>query len=245
MRRAKLFRTSNAVGCGAPPKVRGIAPLSPHKPRFERQLPKERRQALIEATIQSLKRYGHEGLSVRRISAEAGVSIGLINHHFPKKDMLIAQAYRHFNSELVGGVRAAALQAPATARARLRAFFRATFSPPNLDRDVLTVWVVFWGLYRHSPEIQKVHGETYREHLDLVRSMLGDWASETGKLRFSLRLAATGLTAMIDGLWLEWCLDPGNFRPIEAIALCESWIDSLSTEVARPESPVDALASPR
>jgi TetR/AcrR family transcriptional repressor of bet genes len=218
--------------------------VSSRKPRFERQLPRERRQALIVATIQSLKRHGHEGLSVRRISAEAGVSIGLINHHFPKKDMLIAQAYRHFNSELVGGMRAAALQAPASARARLRAFFKATFSPPNLDRDVLTVWIVFWGLYRHSPEIQKVHGETYREHIDLVRAMLADWAAETGKLRFSLRLAATGLTAMIDGLWLEWCLDPANFRPAEAIALCEFWIDSLGAEVLQGTA-IDALPVPR
>jgi TetR/AcrR family transcriptional repressor of bet genes len=219
--------------------------VSARKPRFERQLPAERRQALIEATIESLKRYGHDGLSVRRISAQAGVSIGLINHHFPKKDMLIAQAYRYFNSELVGGVRAAALQASASARARLRAFFRATFSPPNLDRDVLTVWVVFWGLYRHSPEIQKVHGETYGEHLDLVRGLLADWAAETGKLRFSLRLAATGLTAMIDGLWLEWCLDPANFRPAEAITLCESWIDSLASGPLPTANVADALAPPR
>ena len=219
--------------------------MSPRKPRFERQLPQERRQALIEATIESLKLHGHAGLSVRRISAQAGVSIGLINHHFPKKDTLIAQAYRYFNSQLVGGVRTAAMQAPASARGRLRAFFKATFSPPNLDRDVLTVWVVFWGLYRHSPEIQKVHGETYHEHIDLVRSMLADFAAEVGKFRFSLRLAATGLTALIDGLWLEWCLDPANFRPAEAIALCESWIDSLGAGAAQTDMPVDALAAPR
>lgn len=218
--------------------------MTPRKPRFERQLPQERRQALIEATIESLKLYGHEGLSVRRISAQAGVSIGLINHHFPKKDTLIAQAYRYFNGQLVGGVRTAALQTSSSARARLRAFFRATFSPPNLDRDVLTVWVVFWGMYRHSPEIQKVHGETYREHVDLVRSMLADLAAEGGKFRFSLRLAAIGLTAMIDGLWLEWCLDPGNFRPAEAIALCESWVNSL-TNANAGDVAVDALTASR
>jgi AcrR family transcriptional regulator len=219
--------------------------MTARKPRFERQLPQERRQALIDATIESLKRYGHEGLSVRRISAQAGVSIGLINHHFPKKEALIAQAYRHFNSELVGGVGAAPRPAPAAAGARLRAFFKATFSPPNLDRDVLTVWVVFWSLYRHSPEIQKVHGETYREHVDLVRTMLADLAAEAGKFRFSLRLAAIGLTAMIDGLWLEWCLDPGNFRPAEAIALCESWVDSLGSEVTQAEVPAEALPASR
>jgi len=49
--------------------------VSPRKPRFERQLPQERRQALIDATIESLKRYGHEGLSVRRISAQASSTI--------------------------------------------------------------------------------------------------------------------------------------------------------------------------
>ena len=49
---------------------------------------------------------------------------------------------------------------------------------------------------------------------------------------FYLRLAAIGLTALLDGLWLEWCLDPGTFRPAEAIALCESWVDSLVSRVA-------------
>ena len=79
-----------------------IWPRAARKPRFERQLPQERRQALIDATIECLKRYGHEGLSIRTISAQAGVSVGLINHHFPNKDELVAAAYRHFNGELVG-----------------------------------------------------------------------------------------------------------------------------------------------
>ena len=58
------------------------------KPRFERQLPEQRRQALIAATIECLKRYGQEGLSIRTISTQAGVSVGLINHHFPNKEEL-------------------------------------------------------------------------------------------------------------------------------------------------------------
>ena len=53
------------------------------KPRYERQVASDRREALIEAAIECLKRHGQEGLSVRRIATEAGVSIGLINHHFP------------------------------------------------------------------------------------------------------------------------------------------------------------------
>src|SRR5262245_3808724 len=117
------------------------------KPRFERHEADVRRKSLVEATIESLKRHGHEGLSIRRISAEAGVSIGLINHHFPNKNALVAEAYRHFNSQLIEGIRVAVERAPDGPRERLRALFKATFSPPNLDRDVLAVWIVLWGLF--------------------------------------------------------------------------------------------------
>jgi len=216
-------------------------PRAARRPRFQRQLPAQRRQALIAATIECLKRYGHDGLSVRTISAQAGVSVGLINHHFPNKDELIAAAYRHFNAELISGMQAAVARAADSPQARMRAFLEASFSPPNLDADVLTVWVVFWGMYRHSRLIQRVQEETYRDYVRLVRSLLGELlakgtpartgrATRAGAARVApldLRLAAIGLTALLDGLWLEWCLEPGTFRPAEGVALCEAWIASL------------------
>ncbi len=203
-------------------------------PRFERQLPEERRHALIVATIDCLKAHGHEGMSVRRISAAAGVSIGLINHHFPNKNELVAQAYRHFNDQLVAGLRQAVEDerrrsgdATDGARRRLSAFFRNSFRAPNLDRDVLTAWIVFWGLLRHSPQIQRVHSEAYGGYLYLVRGMLTELEKDRGPFSLPCHLAAVGLTALLDGLWLEWCLDPGTFRPDQAITLCERWVDTL------------------
>ena len=259
---ARLLKLSapGETGLAKHRKRRETAPRnsSSGRVRFERQLPEARRQALIEAAIECLKRYGHEGLSVRRISAQAKVSIGLINHHFPSKNGLIVAAYRHFNRQLVSGLEAAVARAADSPRARIRAFLEASFSPPNLDRDVLTVWIVFWGMHRHSREIQKVHDETYRGYVELLRGLLVPLAKESGgpvslrspyvgqpvslrspKIgrpvsrsasgagRFNLRLAATGLAALLDGLWLEWCLDPGNFRPREAVSLCESWVENL------------------
>jgi len=212
----------------------------PHRPRFQRQLPERRRAALIAATIECLKRYGHEGLSIRTISAQAGVSVGLINHHFPNKDELIAAAYRHFNRELIDCVKAAVAGAPAEPAARLRAFLEASFSPPSLDADTLTVWVVFWGMFRHSRPIQRVQRETYSDYLRLVRGLLADLfgkGTDGGRGRgkgggVNLRLAAIGFSALLDGLWLEWCLEPGKFRPREAVALCEGWVDALGRRAA-------------
>ena len=57
---------------------------------------------------------------MRRIAAEAGVSIGLINHHFPNKDTLVAESYRAFSRRLAANFEkavAAAGQGPARAAA--------------------------------------------------------------------------------------------------------------------------------
>ena len=218
-------------------------PRAAPKPRFARKPPEVRRQALIDATIECLKRYGHEGLSIRTISAQAGVSVGLINHHFPNKDELVAAAYRYINAELVGGMQAAVARAGNSPQARMRAFLEAWFSAPSLDADALAVWVVFWGLYRHSRLIQRVHRETYQGYVSLLRGMLAELlpqartsrstrgrraARSAGAQPVDLRLAAIGFTALLDGLWLEWCLEPGTFRPAEAVELCETWIASLA-----------------
>jgi TetR/AcrR family transcriptional repressor of bet genes len=223
------------------PRTRAAAappdPGEARRPRFQRQLPAQRRAALIEATIECLKRYGHDGLSIRTISAQAGVSVGLINHHFPNKDELVAAAFSHFNREIVDILKAAVARAN-TPAARLRAFLEASFSPPNLDADVLTVWVVFWGMHRHSRLIQRVQRETYTDYVRLMRGLLADLLGKGGEGRgrgkggVNLRLAAIGFNALLDGLWLEWCLEPGRFRPREAVALCEGWVEALCRRAA-------------
>jgi AcrR family transcriptional regulator len=217
------------------------------KPRFARQPPPVRRQALIDATIECLKRYGHDGLSIRTISAQAGVSVGLINHHFPNKEELVAAAYRHINAELIVLMQAAVARAGTSPQARMRAFLEAWFSAPSLDADALAVWVVFWGLHRHSRLIQRVHRETYQGYVNLLRGMLAELlpparASRSARARHGvrgvptvavdLRLAAIGLTALLDGLWIEWCLEPGRFRPAEAVELCEEWVAQLVRRAA-------------
>ncbi|MGH8865844.1 MAG: transcriptional regulator BetI [Burkholderiales bacterium] len=201
--------------------------MTARKPRYERRAADDRRQALVDATITSLRRHGHEGLSVRRIAAEAGVSIGLINHHFPNKNTLIAESYRHFSRQLSEGFSEGVSRAPPDPRARLRAFFEANFSRPNLDPQVLTAWIVFWSLFRQSPEIRKVHDEVGRGYGGLLRTLLADFMRANERPRFELRLVEIGLSALLDGLWLEWCLDPKNFRPAEAVAVCEAWVDRM------------------
>src|SRR5580704_6536442 len=197
------------------------------QPKFRRATPAVRREALVDATLRCLKKHGHEGVSVRRISAAAGVSIGLINHHFPSKSGLVAVAYETLALSLQDSIRAQADNKAVSPRDRLSGFFRASFAPELLDPQLFNVWLVFWSMVAHSPEIRAVHDKTYGKYRSVLESMLGQLADSAEAPPFKLRRAAIALSALLDGLWVELSLSPTTFKPREAIALCEDWVNAL------------------
>jgi AcrR family transcriptional regulator len=196
-------------------------------PKFHRETPAVRREALVEATLSCLKQYGHEGVSVRRISAAAGVSIGLINHHFPSKSGLVAEAYETLALSLQDSIRRQADDRAASPRDRISGFFRASFAPELLDPQLFNVWLVFWSMVAHSPEIREVHDRTYGKYRSTLESLLGQLAQSGAAPHFKLRPAAIALAALLDGLWVELSLSASTFKPREAITLCEDWVNAL------------------
>jgi len=71
------------------------------------------------------------------------------------------------------------------------------------------------------------HEKSYRAYLELIRQLLDDLAQSEGFVIHDTRLAAIGLSAMLDGLWLEWCLNPGTFSPGNGLHICRCWIQGL------------------
>ena len=195
-------------------------------PKNRRAEPDERREMLVAATLRCLVRDGHAGISVRRIATEAGVSVGLLNHHFGSIDALIADTYQKIASELTTALRQEIQQA-ATPAQKMDAFLVGSFSPRVMDPQLLGVWVVFWSLIRHSEHVSQSHEKSYRAYLDLLRQLLDDMAASEGFVIHDTRLAAIGLSAMLDGLWIEWCLNPETFRPANGLHICRCWIKGL------------------
>jgi TetR/AcrR family transcriptional regulator, transcriptional repressor of bet genes len=195
--------------------------------KFQREPAAVRRQALVAATLACLRRHGHAGVSVRRISAAAGVSVGLINHHFPGKAGLVAAAYAQLATSLLAAIRQEALADGMTPRQRLHRFFVASFRPQILDPRLFNVWLVFWSMVSHSPAIRAVHDRTYGEYRATLEGLLRELRALPDVAPFRLRTAAIGLSALLDGLWIESSLSPGTIRPTEAIALCEAFVDAL------------------
>ncbi|MGH8200097.1 MAG: TetR/AcrR family transcriptional regulator [Steroidobacteraceae bacterium] len=196
------------------------------QPKFRRAPPTVRREALIEATLACLRKWGHEGLSVRRIGAAAGVSPGLITHHFPSVSALIAASYETLSMSLLHSIEQQARAADASPRERLHRFYEASFAPALLDPELFNAWLVFWSMIAHDAGVRAVHDRSYAAYRAALESLLGQLQGSEMP-RFRLRPAAIALAALLDGLWIEASINPHSFRPAEAVALCQDWTHAL------------------
>jgi AcrR family transcriptional regulator len=198
-----------------------------HAPKFRRASPTVRREALIEATLACLRKHGHEGASARRIASEAGVSAGLITHHFPSMSALVAAAYESLAMSLLNSIRKHSREVSATPRERLRRFFEASFTPTLLEPGLFNAWLVFWSMIAHDEEVRAVQDRTWLAYRAALESLLGQLRAAESVPAFRLRLAGFALSALLDGLWIEASLNPRAFKPAEAVAMCEDWIHAL------------------
>lgn len=195
--------------------------------RFRREAPEDRRRQLGEAALRCIVKHGNAGVSLRQIAAEAGVTQGLITHHFGEINELVAYAFDIMSDGLLESMMKAVEQAGDDPRARLDAFIEVSFSPLLFDKDVLGVWVVFWGLILHSPRMSSSQKNEYSSYLSTVGRLISDVARVEGFAIGDERLTAVSFTAMMDGLWLAWCLNPHTFAPEEGIRICHAWVDGL------------------
>lgn len=194
---------------------------------FRREPAADRRRHLGEAVLRCILKNGSAGISVRQIAAEAGVSLGLIRYHFGQFDDLIAYAFDMTTDTLFHAIGAAIDRAEPSPQARLEAFIETSFSPLLLDRNVLGVWVVFWGLILHSRRMGSAQTREYSLYVAMVEGLLQDFAAVEAIAVRDIKLASIGFTALLDGLWLAWCLNPTAFRPEEGVSLCRMWVEGL------------------
>ncbi|WP_176590158.1 transcriptional regulator BetI [Sphingobium sp. EM0848] len=191
----------------------------PERARFVRESADVRRQALIEATARCLAEKGAGGTSVRAICAYAGVSAGLLTHYFDGVDALILATYRDVGEKVSAAMEKAVAEAGPNPRDRLWAYIRANFQPPVLDPNLLATWISFWSLNKTNPAIAATHAETYGGGRERMEVLLREAAPQIP--RPAARIAAIAITAMIDGLWLELCLDSSTFTTGEALGMIE------------------------
>ena len=175
------------------------------KPRFVRVEADLRRQMLIDAAIRCLAEGGIAAFTVDRISREAKVSRGLINHHFDGISGLLIEVYEAMTQSMLAAGRET-LSFEGTAEQRLAQVIETMFKPPMFSKSSLRAWLALWGEVATNPRLKASHRKSY----DAYRNAIGDALAGIAAARdISIDGEALAMTviALIDGLWVEWCLD--------------------------------------
>lgn len=181
---------------------------------FTRDDPETRRAALISATLRLMAEAGPQAATVRAIAADAGVSPGMIRHHFTSKDELVNAAYAAHMTAQIEATEAAAGKGDG-ARGRLARFVAASLMPPVVDPRALSLWAAFIHMIRRDPAMRATHAESYLAYRDRLERLIAGALAEAGRAHVPTRPLAIACNAVIDGLWLEAGALPEAFAPGE------------------------------
>ena len=190
-------------------------------PKFSRLTSDQRRAALIAAGLACLARGGILEFTIDNVCREAGVSRGLITHHFKSKDGLLVAIYRSMYDKLHQGV-----EAPQPAGARLRGLVETMFAPALFSREELNIWLALWGEIVNNPALKREHRLQYTRYRRSLEVILAEVVAARG-LTLDVRPLAQMLIALIDGLGLERCIEPRLLSPRAARDICISTLEAV------------------
>ncbi|MFT5658398.1 MAG: TetR/AcrR family bet gene transcriptional repressor, partial [Gammaproteobacteria bacterium] len=164
-----------------------------------------RRAQLIDATCESIFQYGMADTTINKISGLAGVSTGIISHYFGGKNELIEATMRKILIDLADAV-ATRVRKAATPRQKILAIIEGNFSHHQTSARFVTSWLAFWSQSVHVPSLARLQNINKRR----LRSNLVYWYR---RLLSSddATMAAEGMAALIDGLWLRGALEQNGF----------------------------------
>lgn len=191
----------------------------------------DRRQQLIEATVDVMAEVGFTATTLAQIGRRAGASPGLVAHYFGDKDGLLEATLRSLAARLARGS-AARLAGARTPRARLQAVIDANLAAEEFDQRTASVWLAFWSQVKHSAQLRRVQRVYERRLLSNLRHPLRRMVAEPDVQRI-----AGALAALIDGLWLRATLSPGSGGDsAHARAVASAFLDA-QLAAATPRAP--------
>ncbi|MDX7990140.1 transcriptional regulator BetI [Xenorhabdus littoralis] len=180
-----------------------------------------RKQQLIDATLSVVNEVGMQDASIAQIARKAGVSNGIISHYFKDKNGLLEATMRYLLQQLGMAVaRRLRLLDHATPSQRLKAIVEGNFDPSQISSAAMKTWLAFWASSIHQPNL-------YRLQQVNERRLYSNICVEFRRIlpKTEARLAAQGLAALIDGIWLRSALSSNPFDIESAFKITIDYIE--------------------
>jgi len=185
-----------------------------------------RRVEILEATCEVVIERGFAGTRVADVAKRLNVSNSLIHYHFDSKEALLAAAFEYYaRKDLAEMERDIELGASATAQ-----LWRLieSYVPEGSDDVEWMLWIDAWGEALRNPLMKSISQQLDEQSITFLERVLRR-GNDTGEFRCEQpRLSAMRITAMIDGLAVQFAAHEGVvkrkelMRTLRALAAFET-----------------------
>jgi len=188
-----------------------------------------RRRAIAEAIFEVIGSRGLEAVSLRDVAAQAGVSMGAVQHYFASKEQMLLFALGHMRDRVLARMQAelAAIAEP-TAREIVRAAAKAMLPMGEQGRQEAIVAGAFYSVATVHSAYADVLREGYQRLLAVSRQSLRT-AAEAGQIADGIDTdrEAAMLFFMIQGLIGPILI--AILSPADALAVVDHQLDRIFT----------------
>lgn len=186
----------------------------------------QRKELLAEAAWRVIQQDGLDGLSVRRVADEAGLSLGALRHYFETVDELLAFSMRLVSERANARIN----RLPFTGNVRMDIEMVIQELLP-LDETRLAeaqVWLAFAGKAVSSPTIRalslEVHEELYSGFRRTIDQLVSAGLTCEG---LNAELETKALHAFVDGLVVHCATFPEQVPTEQASRMVSYYLDKL------------------
>ncbi len=175
-----------------------------------RAQPKEvRKEQLIRATMKCIAENGLSGVTMARVTSEAGLSLGIANLHFESKEKLLLETLEYVTNEYSHEQRAIFdNDSYPSLAAKIEALLEFDFSSAVTDKNKMAVWFAFLGEAKSRPTYQRICSRQDSVSEAEMTALFQATIDEGGYSGADAALIAAGYISLVDGLWLNTLVAP-------------------------------------
>jgi len=197
-----------------------------------RAQPKEvRKEQLIRATMKCIAANGLSGVTMARVTTEAGLSLGIANLHFESKEKLLLATLEYVTNEYSREQLAIFNSNSYTSlAAKIEALLEFDFSSAVTDKDKMAVWFAFLGEAKSRPTYQRICSRQDSVSEAEMTALFQAAIDEGGYSGADAALIAAGYISLVDGLWLNTLVAPRRLPRTKARLAARHYLASAFPE---------------
>ena len=192
-----------------------------------KSLADQRRAEILTAFFDCVEDQGFGGASLRKVAARAGVQTSVLHHYFSGREEMIQELVRTYTEDLFDDFEQFS-RAEGDPRTRLIQGIEFIFSPAMINPRSNGFFMECCAQARTSPAVRESLARLFERFRGAIAGQLAALPAFEGRSRAELDALAALITAMHEGMELQWFADPGAVDLDRAGALVREWIDHLS-----------------